>query len=86
MKKKQATIIYALNAIRRKSDGICRFDTPGDCGLRRTKRSGVLQNGTRFGKAVKYEISPNYEDVSDYQDINETDPEEEIRSADITLE
>ena len=52
------------------------------------ERDGVVsyKNGTRFGKAVKYEISPNYEDVSDYQDINETDPAEEIRSADITLE
>ena len=52
------------------------------------ERNGVVsyKNGIRFGKAVKYEISPNYEDVSDYQDINETDPEEEIRSADITLE
>ena len=44
------------------------------------------ENGSRFGKAVKYEISPNYEDVSDYQDINETDPAEEIRSVEITLE
>ena len=36
------------------------------------ERNGVVsyKNGTRFGKAVKYEISPNYEDVSDYQDIN----------------
>ena len=52
------------------------------------ERDGVVsyKNVTRFGKAVKYEISPNYEDVSDYQDINETDPAEEIRSADITLE
>lgn len=42
-------------------------------------------NGFRFGKAVKIEISPNYEDVSDYGDINDTEEEQMFVDADITL-
>ncbi len=42
--------------------------------------------GRRFGKAIKFEISPKYEDVSAYADINETDEEEEFVYADVMLE
>lgn len=41
--------------------------------------------GFRFGKAVKIEISPQYEDISDYGDINDTEDEEIFVYADITL-
>lgn len=41
--------------------------------------------GIRFGKAIKIEIDPQYEDVSDYGDINDTDEEQEIAYADISL-
>lgn len=41
--------------------------------------------GIRFGKAVRIEITPNYEDVSDYGDINDTEEEQECTGADVTL-
>lgn len=41
--------------------------------------------GIRFGKAVRVEIKPNYEDVSDYGDINDTEEEEEFSYADISI-
>lgn len=42
--------------------------------------------GMKFGKAIKVGVSPNYEDVSDYNDINNTDDEEVFVDADVTLE
>lgn len=45
----------------------------------------VYSDGIRFGKAVRIEISPTYEDVSDYGDINDTDEEQECTGADVTL-
>lgn len=41
--------------------------------------------GIRFGKAIKLEIDPQYEDMSDYDDINDTDEEQEISYADVSL-
>ena len=41
--------------------------------------------GIRFGKAIKLEIDPQYEDMSDYEDINETDEAQEISYADVSL-
>ena len=41
--------------------------------------------GIRFGKAVRIEISPTYEDVSDYGDINDTEEEQESTGAHVTL-
>ena len=41
--------------------------------------------GIRFGKAVRIEITPTYEDVSDYGDINDDDEEWECTGADVTL-
>lgn len=41
--------------------------------------------GIRFGKAIKVEIDPQYEDVSDYGEINDTDEEQEFAYADISL-
>lgn len=41
--------------------------------------------GLRFGKAVRIEISPTYEDVGDYEDINDDDDEQECTGADVTL-
>lgn len=46
----------------------------------------VYSGGIRFGKAIKIEIDPQYEDVSDYNDINDTDDEEEFAYADVTLD
>ena len=46
----------------------------------------AYSGGIRFGKAIKIEINPQYEDVSDYNDINDTDDEEEFAYADITLD
>lgn len=46
----------------------------------------VYSGGIRFGKAIKIEIDPQYEDVSDYNDINDTDDEEEFSHADVTLD
>lgn len=42
--------------------------------------------GIRFGKAVKIEINPAYEDISEYNDINNTDDEERFSHADVKLE
>ena len=41
--------------------------------------------GIRFGKAIKLEIDPQYEDMSDYDDINDTDEEQEISYVDVSL-
>lgn len=41
--------------------------------------------GFRFGKAIKVVISPNYEDISEYGGINDTDEEQEFAYADITM-
>lgn len=41
--------------------------------------------GIRFGKAVRIEITPTYEDVSDYGDINDDDEERECTGAEVTL-
>ena len=41
--------------------------------------------GIRFGKAVRIEITPTYEDVSDYGDINDDDEEWECTGAEVTL-
>lgn len=42
-------------------------------------------NGFRFGKAIKIGIKPNYEDVSDYGGINDTEEEQEFAYADVTM-
>lgn len=42
-------------------------------------------DGIRYAKAIKILIDPHYEDVSDYNDINDTDEEKEFAYADITL-
>lgn len=41
--------------------------------------------GFRFGKAIKVVIAPNYEDVSEYGGINDTEEEQEFSYADITM-
>lgn len=41
--------------------------------------------GFRLSKAVELNIDPQYEDVSDYNDINDLDPEEEFQYAEVTL-
>lgn len=46
----------------------------------------VYSDGIRFGKAIKIEIDPQYEDISDYRDINDTEEDEEFSYADITLD
>ncbi len=45
----------------------------------------IYSDGIRFGKAIKIKIDPKYEDVSDYNDINDTDEEQEFSYADISL-
>ena len=50
------------------------------------KGKAVYSGGIRFGKAIKIEIDPQYEDVSDYSDINDTEENEEFSYADITLD
>lgn len=42
-------------------------------------------DGIRYGKAIKIQIDPHYEDVSDYNDINDTDDDQEFAYADISL-
>ena len=42
-------------------------------------------DGIRYAKAIKILIDPHYEDVSDYNDINDTDEVKEFAYADITL-
>ena len=46
----------------------------------------VYSGGIRFGKAIKIEVDPQYEDISDYRDINDTEEDEEFSYADITLD
>lgn len=46
----------------------------------------AYSGGIRFGKAIKIEIDPQYEDISDYRDINDTEEDEEFSYADITLD
>ena len=46
----------------------------------------AYSGGIRFGKAIKIEIDPRYEDISDYRDINDTEEDEEFSYADITLD
>ena len=46
----------------------------------------VYSGGIRFGKAIKVEIDPQYEDISDYSDINDTGEDEEFSYADVTLD
>lgn len=41
--------------------------------------------GIRFGRAINVEISPQYEDVSEYGDINDTDEKQAFSYADISL-
>lgn len=45
----------------------------------------IYEEGFRIGKAVNISIDPQYEDVSDYNDINDLDPEEEFQYADVKL-
>jgi phi13 family phage major tail protein len=42
--------------------------------------------GVRLGRAIKIEISPNYEDISDYLDVNDLEQEEMFSYADVKLE
>lgn len=42
-------------------------------------------DGIVCGRAIKVEVNPVYEDVSDYDDINETDEKKEFAYANITL-
>lgn len=49
------------------------------------QNGGGYTRGFRFGKAIKIEISPEYEDISDYRDINDTEEEETFSYANITL-
>ncbi len=51
------------------------------------ENEGKIQylDGFRFGKAIKVDISPNYEDISDYGEINDTEEKEEFSYAGITF-
>lgn len=46
---------------------------------------GIYSGGSRLGKAIRMEITPEYEDVSDYEDINNTDDSEIFAYADVSL-
>ena len=54
---------------------------------RYVEREGEISylDGFRFGKAIKVSVSPNYEDVSDYGGINDTEEEQEFSYAEIAL-
>ena len=41
--------------------------------------------GGLVGRAMEYELNPNYADTSEYSDMNDLDPDEEFAFADITL-
>lgn len=45
----------------------------------------TYSEGFRFGKAIKVVISPNYEDVSEYGGINDTEEDQEFSDADIVM-
>lgn len=45
----------------------------------------TYSEGFRFGKAIKVVITPNYEDVSEYGGINDTEEEQEFSDADIAM-
>lgn len=50
-----------------------------------TKGKAEYSGGIRFGKAIRVEITPQYEDVSDYGDINDTEDKQEFSFADVSL-
>lgn len=43
-------------------------------------------NGAKFGRAIKTTITPKYEDVGDYGDINDDEEDEVFCYADVTLD
>lgn len=45
----------------------------------------VYSGGVVVGKAIKAEINPVYEDITEYSDMNELDYEQEFSYAEITL-
>lgn len=49
------------------------------------EKTNTYKNGFRFGKAVKIDIAPNYEDISEYNDINDFEDEQVFTHADIEL-
>lgn len=53
--------------------------------IARYQKDGTYAGGVKMGKAVKVEISPEYEDISEYTDINDTEEEKEFAYADISL-
>lgn len=59
----------------------------GMAGITAAKKStdGKYIDGFRCKNAMKFTIEPVYEDVSDYNDINDTEEEEIFAYADITL-
>lgn len=52
---------------------------------RQTGGKASYSGGIRFGKAIKIEISPQYEDASEYGDINDTDEKQVFSCADVSL-
>ena len=46
----------------------------------------VYGAGAAIGRALKYELDPEYEDTSEYSDMNDLDPAQEFVRAKLTLE
>lgn len=49
------------------------------------EKTNSYKDGFRFGKAMKADVSPNYEDVTDYNDLNDLGDEQVFTHADIEL-
>lgn len=45
----------------------------------------VYGTGGVLGRAMKYELDPEYEDTADYEDLNDLDPRQEFVRAKLTL-
>lgn len=46
----------------------------------------VYGNGAALGRAIKYELDPEYEDTAEYNDMNDLDPAQEFARAKLSLE